>query len=149
MNSFADDLGELFFHLAVRDAVIVGHSSGGGEIVSYLSKYGSGRFKKAVLVGAVTPLMIKTASNPEGVDRVVFDFFWQEMDNGRSQLFLDVPNGPFYGFNRLGAKKNEGLVRSWWQQGMNLSLKTLYDCICDFSRRTFPRISGRLAFLFW
>jgi pimeloyl-ACP methyl ester carboxylesterase len=137
MDSFVDDLEELFKHLNVKDAMMVGHSHGGGEVAHYLGKHGTGRFKKAVLVGAVPPLMLKTAANPDGTDKSVFDSFRQAMHRDRAQFFLDVPSGPFFGFNRHGVQKSEGQIRSWWQQGMNASLKATYDSIKDFSETDF------------
>lgn len=137
MDTFVDDLYELFEHLDIQDAMMVGHSHGGGEVTHFLGKHGTSRVKKAVLVGAVPPLMVKTSVNAEGTDKSVFDSFRQAMHSDRAQFFLDVPSGPFFGFNRPGAKRSEGLIRSWWQQGMNSSFKTTYDCIKDFSETDF------------
>lgn len=137
MDSFVDDVEELFAFLKVKNAVMVGHSHGGGEVAHYLAKYGTGRFKKAVLVGAVAPLMVKTSYNTEGTDKSVFDSFRQALLHDRAQFFLDVASGPFFGFNRPGAKKSEGQIRSWWQQGMNTSFKSAYDSIKDFSETDF------------
>ncbi|KAJ5086827.1 hypothetical protein NUU61_008134 [Penicillium alfredii] len=137
MEKFVDDLEELFEHLKVKDAMMVGHSHGGGEVTRYLGKHGTHRFKKAVLVGAVPPLMLKTTANAEGTEKSVFDTFRQAMHNDRAQFFLDVPSGPFFGFNRPGAKKSEGQIRSWWQQGMNTGFKAAYDSIKDFSETDF------------
>ncbi|KAF5015585.1 hypothetical protein F66182_13030 [Fusarium sp. NRRL 66182] len=137
MDSFVDDVEELFAFLKVKNAVMVGHSHGGGEVAHYLAKYGTGRFKKAVLVGAVAPLMVKTSYNTEGTDKSVFDSFRQALLQDRAQFFLDVASGPFFGFNRPGAKKSEGQIRSWWQQGMNTSFKSAYDSIKDFSETDF------------
>ncbi|KAJ6111227.1 hypothetical protein N7486_003462 [Penicillium sp. IBT 16267x] len=137
MNTFVDDLEELFEHLQVKDAVIVGHSHGGGEVARYLGKRGTSRFKKAVIIGGVPPLMLKTSANAEGTDKSVFDSFRQAMQKYRAQFFLDVPSGPFFGFNRPGAQKSEGQIRSWWQQGMNTSFKSAYDSIKDLSETDF------------
>ncbi|KAJ5766573.1 uncharacterized protein N7511_004189 [Penicillium nucicola] len=137
IDFFVDDLAELYAHLHVKDAVIVGHSHGGGEVAHYLGKHGTDRFKKAVLVGAVPPLMLKTSANPDGLDKSVFDSFRQAMHKDRAQFFLDIPSGPFFGFNRPGAQKSEGQIRHWWQQGMNTSFKTAYDCVKDFSETDF------------
>lgn len=137
MDTFVDDLEELFKHLNVKDAMMVGHSHGGGEVTHYLGKHGTGRFKKAVLVGAIPPLMMKTSTNAEGTDKSVFDSFRDSMKKDRAQFFLDVPTGPFFNFNRPGAKKSEGQIRSWWQQGMNTSFKAAYDSIADFSETDF------------
>ena len=137
MDTFVDDLEELFAHLKVKDAIMVGHSHGGGEVTHYLGKHGTSRFKKAVLVGAVPPLMVKTSANPEGTEKSVFDSFRQAMRQDRAQFFLDIPSGPFFGFNRPGVQKSEGQIRSWWQQGMNTSFKSAYDSIKDFSETDF------------
>ncbi|KAL2848186.1 alpha/beta fold family hydrolase [Aspergillus pseudoustus] len=137
MDTFVDDLEELFAHLKVSDAVMVGHSHGGGEVTRYLGKHGTRRFRKAVLVGAVPPLMVKTGDNPEGTDKAVFDSFRDAMRKDRAQFFLDVPSGPFFGFNRSGAPKSEGQIRSWWAQGMRTSIKSAYDSIKDFSETDF------------
>ncbi|KAL2823723.1 Alpha/Beta hydrolase protein [Aspergillus cavernicola] len=137
INSFTNDLQELFEHLDIRNAVMVGHSHGGGEVTRFLGKHGTSRVKKAVLIGAVPPLMLKTAENAEGTDKSVFDSFRQAMHKDRAQFFLDVPSGPFFGFNRPGVQKSEGQIRHWWQQGMNTSFKTAYDCIRDFSETDF------------
>ncbi|KAJ5306471.1 hypothetical protein PENANT_c031G00753 [Penicillium antarcticum] len=137
MDFFVDDLAELFAYLKIKDAVMVGHSHGGGEVTHFLGKHGTDRFRKAVLVGAVPPLMLKTSDNAEGLDKSVFDSFREAMHKDRAQFFLDVPSGPFFGFNRPGAQKSEGQIRHWWQQGMNTSYKTAYDCIKDFSETDF------------
>jgi len=137
MDTFVDDLDELFKHLNVRDAAMVGHSHGGGEVTRFLGKHGTSRVKKAVLVGAVPPLLLKTEANVEGLDKSVFDSFREAMHKDRAQFFLDVPTGPFFGFNRDGAQKSEGQIRSWWQQAMNTSFKSAYDCVKDFSETDF------------
>lgn len=137
MDTFVDDLNELFKYLDVKDAVMVGHSHGGGEVTHFLGKHGTSRVKKAVLVCAVPPLMVKTSSNPEGLDKSVFDSFREAMHKDRAQFFLDVPSGPFFGFNRPGSQKSEGQIWSWWKQGMNTSFKTAYDAIKDFSETDF------------
>jgi pimeloyl-ACP methyl ester carboxylesterase len=140
METFVDDLKELFDHLNINDAVMVGHSHGGGEVTRFLGKFGTGRrVKKAVLIGAVPPLMVKTAANPEGTEKAVFDSFREAMQRDRAQFFLDVPTGPFFGFNRPGVKASQGLIQSWWRQGMNTSFKTAYDCIKDFSETDFTK----------
>ncbi|PLN80570.1 Alpha/Beta hydrolase protein [Aspergillus taichungensis] len=137
MDTFVDDLKELFEYLDIKDAMMVGHSHGGGEVTRFLGKHGTSRVNKAVLVGAVPPLMVKTPANPEGTDKSVFDSFREAMHKDRAQFFLDVPSGPFFNFNRPGAKKSEGQIRSWWQQGMTSSYKTTYDSIKDFSETDF------------
>lgn len=137
MDTFVDDLKELFEYLDIKDAMMVGHSHGGGEVTHFLGKHGTSRVNKAVLVGAVPPLMVKTPANPEGTDKSVFDSFREAMHKDRAQFFLEVPSGPFFNFNRPGAQKSEGQIRSWWQQGMNSSYKTTYDSIKDFSETDF------------
>lgn len=137
MDNFVDDLEELFAHLKVKDAVMVGHSHGGGEVTRYLGKHGTGRFKKAVLIGAVPPLMLKTSVNTKGTEKSVFDSFREAILKDRAQFFLDVPSGPFFGFNRPGAQQSEGQIRNWWRQGMNTSCKSAYDSIKDFSETDF------------
>ncbi|ODM21940.1 hypothetical protein SI65_02784 [Aspergillus cristatus] len=148
MDAFVDDLEELFEHLNVQDAMMVGHSHGGGEVTRFLGKHGTSRVKKAVLVCAVPPLMLKTTANAEGTDKSVFDSFRQAMHKDCAQFFLDVPSGPFFGFNRSGAQKSEDQIRSWWQQGMDSSFKTTYDCIKDFSETDFTEDLNGLTFLF-
>ena len=133
MDTYADDLHQLFEKLDLKDVMMVGHSTGGGEVARYLGKYGTSRVSKAVLVSAVTPLMLKTESNPQGTPMEVFDSFRTAMVKDRAQFFLDVPTGPFIGFNREGAKVSQGLVQSWWQAGMMCSFKGAYDCIKAFS----------------
>lgn len=137
MDTFVDDLEELFKHLNVQNAMMVGHSHGGGEVTRYLGKHGTKRFNRAVLVGAVPPIMVKSSANAEGTDLSVFDSFREAMRKDRAQFFLDVPTGPFFGFNRPGVEKSEGQIRSWWSQGMTASIKTTYDCIRDFSETDF------------
>lgn len=137
MDTFVDDLQELFEHLDVKDAVMVGHSHGGGEVTRFLGKHGTSRVRRAVLVGAVPPLMVKTTGNPEGTDKSVFDGFRNAMKKDRAQFYLDVATGPFFSFNRESVPTSEGQIRSWWQQGMNTSFKTAYDCIKDFSETDF------------
>ncbi|KAL5343987.1 Alpha/Beta hydrolase protein [Aspergillus crustosus] len=137
METFVDDLHELFEYLDIKDAVMVGHSHGGGEVTRYLGKFGTRCVRKAVLVSAVVPYMLKTPTNPEGTDISVFDSFRASIHANRAQFFLDVPTGPFFGFNRPGANVSEGLIQSWWMQGMTSGYKGVYDCIKDFSETDF------------
>lgn len=137
MDQYADDLEELFAHLGVKDAVMVGHSTGGGEVARYIGRHGTKRVKKAVLMGAVPPIMLKTPDNPGGLPMEVFDGFRQKYLEDRAQFFLDVATGPFFGFNRPGAKVSEGAIRSWWTQGMMSGFKNAYDCIKAFSETDF------------
>ncbi|GAA0740776.1 alpha/beta hydrolase [Ideonella azotifigens] len=135
MDHYAADAFAVVEHLNLKNAVHIGHSTGGGEVARYVAKFGqpSGRVAKAVLVSAVPPLMLKTASNPEGLPMEVFDGFRKGVAENRAQLFLDVPAGPFYGFNRPGAKTLPGVVQNWWRQGMTGSAKAHYDGIKAFS----------------
>lgn len=137
MDNFVDDLLELFEHLDIKDAVMVSHSHGGGEVTYFLGKHGTSRVKKAVLVSAAPPLLLKTDSNPEGIEKSVFDSFREAMHKDRAQFFLDVPTGPFFGFNRRGVPESQGQIRDWWRQRMTTSFKTAYDCIRDFSETDF------------
>ncbi len=133
MDTYADDLAELIDTLELTDAILVGHSTGGGEVTHYLGRHGTARVRKAVLVGAVPPLMLKTASNPGGLPIEVFDAIRAGTLADRSQFFRDLAAGPFYGFNRPDAKRSQGLIDSFWLQGVAGSLKGQYDCIRQFS----------------
>jgi non-heme chloroperoxidase len=133
MDTYAADCDELFAHLGLTNAIHVGHSTGGGEVTRYVARYGGdGRVAKAVLISAIPPLMLKTDANPGGLPIEVFDQFRAGMAN-RAQFYLDVAAGPFYGFNRPGAKVVEGIIRNWWRQGMMGGAKAHYDCIKVFS----------------
>ena len=112
-------------------------STGGGEVARYVAKHGKGRVAKAALLGAVPPIMLKTESNPGGLPIEVFDGFRAALAANRAQFFLDIPTGPFYGFNRAGAKISEGVIRNWWRQGMMGGAKAHYDCIKAFSETDF------------
>ncbi len=135
MDHYAADAFAVVEALDLKNAVHIGHSTGGGEVARYVAQHGepSGRVAKAVLVSAVPPLMLKTEANPEGLPREVFDGFRQGTAGNRAQLFLDVAAGPFYGFNREGAKVYQGVVQNWWRQGMMGSAKAHYDGIKAFS----------------
>ena len=135
MDHYAADVSAVVEHLDLKNAVHIGHSTGGGEVARYVAKHGepSGRVAKAVLVSAVPPLMLKTDANPEGLPLDVFDGFRNATAANRAQFFLDVPAGPFYGFNREGAKVYPGVVNNWWRQGMMGSAKAHYDGIKAFS----------------
>ncbi|PKH59667.1 MULTISPECIES: alpha/beta fold hydrolase [unclassified Halomonas] len=132
MDRYADDLAELFEHLDLRNIIMIGHSTGGGEVAHYIGRHGSSRVAKAVLVGAVPPLMLKTDSNPHGTPMEAFDGIRAGTASNRSQFFRDL-TVPFYGFNREGAAVNEGLQESFWLQGMQGGIKAHYDCIHEFS----------------
>jgi len=136
MNTYADDLATLVEELDLRDAVHVGHSTGGGEVARYIGRYGTERVAKAVLIGAVPPLMLKTAANPGGTPMEAFDQIRAAVQSDRSQFFKDL-SAPFYGANRTGAKVSQGLRESFWLQGMLCGLKAAYDCIKAFSETDF------------
>jgi non-heme chloroperoxidase len=135
MDHYAADAFAVVEALNLRDVVHIGHSTGGGEVARYVARHGqpSGRVAKAVLVSAVPPLMLKTASNPEGLPMEVFDGLRKALADNRAQFFLDLPSGPFYGFNRQGAKTYPGVVQNWWRQGMMGGAKAHYDGIKAFS----------------
>jgi non-heme chloroperoxidase len=133
MDTYADDLQQLFEELDLKNVMMVGHSTGGGEVARFLGRYSTNRVKKAVLVAAVTPLMLQTEANPKGTPLAVFDEFRAAMVNDRAQFFIDVPSGPFFGFNRPGAKVSKGLIQSWYQQGMMCGFVNAYQCIKVFS----------------
>ncbi len=137
MDTYADDLATLAETLDLKDAVHVGHSTGGGEVARYIGRHGTKRVAKAVLMSAVPPIMLKTEANPGGLPMKVFDGFRAAFLADRSQFFLDVAGGPFYGFNRPGAKVSQGLIYSWWMQGMMAGYKNTYDCIKAFSETDF------------
>jgi non-heme chloroperoxidase len=137
MDTYAADVAALVAHLDLRDAIHVGHSTGGGEVTRYVARHGKGRVAKAVLIGAVPPIMVKTPKNPGGLPIEVFDDFRKALVQNRAQFFLDVPSGPFYGFNRPHAKASEGIVQNWWRQGMMGGAKAHYDCIKAFSETDF------------
>jgi non-heme chloroperoxidase len=137
MDTYADDLAELVEALDLKDAIHVGHSTGGGEVARYIGRHGTKRVAKAVLISAVPPLMLKTAANPGGLPIDVFDGFRAAQRADRAQFYLDVASGPFYGFNRPGAKVSQGLINNWWRQGMMAGVKATYDCIKAFSETDF------------
>ncbi|SEF95394.1 alpha/beta fold hydrolase [Bosea lathyri] len=135
MDHYAADAAAVVEQLDLRNAVHIGHSTGGGEVARYVARHGElqGRVAKAILVSAVPPLMLKTESNPDGLPIEVFDGLRTALADNRAQFFLDLPSGPFYGFNRLGAKVSQGTVQNWWRQGMSGGSKAHYDGIKAFS----------------
>ena len=137
MDTYAADVAELTRSLDLKDAVHIGHSTGGGEVARYVARAEPGRVAKAVLIAAVPPIMLKTAANPEGLPMEVFDGFRAALVANRAQFFLDVASGPFYGFNRPGAAVSQGLIQNWWRQGMAGGTKAHYDCIAAFSETDF------------
>jgi non-heme chloroperoxidase len=136
MNTYADDLAALFEALDLKDVIMVGHSTGGGEVTRYLGRHGSKRVTKAVLISSVPPLMLKTEKNPAGLPLEVFDGLRAAMVANRPQFYKDI-TFPFYGYNRPGAKISEGIREHWWLQGMLGSVKAHYDCIKAFSETDF------------
>ncbi|MCB2188797.1 MAG: alpha/beta hydrolase [Deltaproteobacteria bacterium] len=145
MDTYAADVAALATALDLRDAVHIGHSTGGGEVARYVARYGQGRVAKAVLIGAVPPIMLKTAANPGGLPLEVFDGFRAALAANRAQFYLDVPSGPFYGFNRPGAKVLPGAIQNWWRQGMIGGAKAQYDCIAAFSETDFTEDLTQIA----
>ena len=137
MDHYADDLAQLLDHLDVKDAVLLGFSTGGGEVARYIGRHGTARIAQAGLISAVPPLMLKTEANPGGLPLEVFDGLRASQLADRAQFYLDVPSGPFYGFNRPGAKVSQGLIQSWWMQGMQGGHKNTYDSIKAFSETDF------------
>jgi non-heme chloroperoxidase len=137
MDHYADDLAALTTHLNLKNAIHVGHSTGGGEVAHYIARHGESRVAKAVLISSVPPIMVKTAANPGGLPKKVFDDWQAQVATNRAQFYRDVPAGPFYGFNRPGAKVHEGVIQNWWRQGMMGGAKAHYDGIVAFSQTDF------------
>ncbi len=137
MDHYADDLAALTAHLDLKNAVHVGHSTGGGEVARYLGRHGESRVAKAALISAVPPIMVKTAANPGGLPKDVFDGLQAQLAANRAQFYTDLAAGPFYGFNRPGAKVSQGTIRNWWRQGMMGAANAHYDGIVAFSQTDF------------
>jgi non-heme chloroperoxidase len=137
MDHYADDLAALTSHLALNNAIHVGHSTGGGEVVHYLARHGESGVVKAAIISAVPPLMLKTPANPNGLPKDVFDDFQAQLAANRSQFYRDVAAGPFYNYNRPGAKPSEAVIDNWWRQGMMGGAKAHYDGIVAFSQTDF------------
>ncbi|MCQ9374185.1 alpha/beta hydrolase [Methyloversatilis sp. XJ19-13] len=137
MDHYADDLAAVIKALDLKDVTLVGFSTGGGEVARYIGRHGTSRVKKAVLVSSVPPMMLKTADNPGGLPIEVFDGIRKGSQANRSQLYLDIASGPFYGYNRPGAKPSQGLIQSFWAQGMQAGHKNTYDSIAAFSATDF------------
>src|SRR4029077_13902450 len=127
MDHYADDLAAATSHLDLKNAVHVGHSTGGGEVVHYLARHGDSRVAKAVLISAVPPLMVQTEANPGGLPKDVFDGFQAQLAANRSKFYRDLAAGPFYGFNRPGVEASEAVIENWWRQGMMGGAKAHYD----------------------
>jgi non-heme chloroperoxidase len=136
---YASDLAALTAHLDLKGAIHVGHSTGGGEVVAYVARYGQpqGRVAKACIISAVPPIMVQTPSNPGGLPKSVFDGLQEQLAASRAEFYLALPSGPFYGFNRPGVETRQGLVRNWWRQGMMGGAKAHYDGIVAFSQTDF------------
>ncbi|TRW79684.1 alpha/beta hydrolase [Mycolicibacterium sp. 018/SC-01/001] len=137
MDHYADDLAAVVEQLDLRDAVHVGHSTGGGEVVRYLARHGEQRAVKAALIAAVPPLMVQTDANPGGLPKSVFDDFQTQVATNRSAFYRAVPEGPFYGFNRDGVESIEAVIANWWRQGMMGGAKAHYDGVVAFSQTDF------------
>jgi non-heme chloroperoxidase len=137
MDHYADDLAAVTSHLGLKNAIHVGHSTGGGEVVRYLARRGQQDVAKAALISAVPPLMLKTDANPLGLPKSVFDDLQAQLARNRAQFYYDLPAGPFYGFNRPGVKTIEPVVNNWWRQGMMGGTKAHYDGIVAFSQTDF------------
>jgi non-heme chloroperoxidase len=139
MDHYADDVATVVKHLHVNGAIHVGHSTGGGEVIRYIARHGEDRVSKGVLISSVPPLMVKTESNPGGLPQEVFDNLQAQLAASRSQFYYNLPAGPFYGFNRPGAKPSEPVIWNWWRQGMMGSAKAHYDGIVAFSQTDFTK----------
>ena len=137
MDTYASDVEDLVTDLDLRNAIHIGHSTGGGEVAHYVARAQPGRVARAVLLEAVPPVMVKKESNPGGTPIEVFDGYRAALAANRAQLYLDIPTGPFYGFNRPGAQVSQGLIYNWWRQGMMGSVKAGYECIKAFSETDF------------
>ncbi len=137
MDHYADDLAALTAHLDLREAVHVGHSTGGGEVVHYLARHGESRVAKAAIISAVPPLMVKTPANTGGLPKDVFDGLQAQLAANRAQFYYDLPAGPFYGFNRPGAQPSQAVIWNWWRQGMMGGANAHYDGIVAFSQTDF------------
>ncbi|WP_341487407.1 alpha/beta hydrolase [Pararhizobium sp. A13] len=137
MDHYASDVAAMIDYLDLRNAIHVGHSTGGGEAARYVAGYGNGRVAKLILIAAVPPLMLKTAANPGGLPIEVFDELRRQLAANRSQFYRDFPSGPFYGYNRPGAEPSQAVISNWWRQGMMGGAKAHYDGITAFSETDF------------
>ncbi|WP_172125207.1 alpha/beta hydrolase [Devosia sp. 919] len=137
MDTYASDVALIAQTLDLRHAIHIGHSTGGGEVARYAARAEPGRIGGAVLIGAVPPVMVQSSTNPGGIPMKVFDEFRAALSRNRAQFYLDVPSGPFYGFNRDGVEVNQGLIDNWWRQAMSGGAKAHFDCIAAFSETDF------------
>jgi non-heme chloroperoxidase len=144
MDTYAADVAALAASLDLRGAIHVGHSTGGGEVAHYVARAEPGRVARAVLIGAVPPIMVKSDANPGGLPIEVFDGFRAALAANRAQFYRDVPSGPFYGYNREGAEVSEGVIDNWWRQGMIGGAKAQHDCIKAFSETDFTEDLKRI-----
>src|SRR5689334_23500361 len=145
MDHYADDLAAVTAHLDLKDAIHVGHSTGGGEVVHYLARHGESRVAMAAIISAVPPLMVKTAANPNGLPKEVFDGFQAQLAANRSEFYRAVAAGPFYNYDRPGAKPSEAIIQNWWRQGMMGGAKAHYDGIVAFSQTDFTADLKRIG----
>ncbi|KUI30237.1 alpha/beta fold hydrolase [Mycobacterium sp. GA-2829] len=145
MDHYADDLAAVVEHLDLHDAIHVGHSCGGGEVVRYLARHGEERVAKAALISAVPPLMVRTDANPEGLPKAVFDDLQAQLAANRSEFFRAIPAGPFYGYNVAGAETSEANIENWWRQGMMGGAKAHYDEITAWSQTDFTDDLGKIT----
>jgi non-heme chloroperoxidase len=145
MDHYADDLAAVTSHLDLENAIHVGHSTGGGEVVHYIARHGESRVAKAAIISAVPPLMVKTPANPGGLPKEVFDDFQKQTAYNRAQFYYDVAAGPFYGYNRPGAKPSQGVIWNWWRQGMMGSVKAHTDGVVAFSQTDFTEDLKKIA----
>ena len=137
MDHYADDLRAVVEHLDLRDAIHVGHSTGGGEVIHYLARHGEDRVAKAAIISAVPPLMVQTEANPEGLPKKVFDDFMVELAAGRSEFYWSIASGPFYNYDKHPEKSSAPVIENWWRQGMMGGAKAGYDGIVAFSQTDF------------
>jgi non-heme chloroperoxidase len=137
MDTYAEDMKELARELDLRNAIHIGHSTGGGEVAHYVARAEPGRVEKAVLIGAVPPIMLKSDANPGGMPIEAFDAYRAGVAGNRAQIYLDIASGPFYGFNRTGVLPMEGVIQNWCRQGLMGGIKAQYDCITAFSETDF------------